>query len=342
MTKWSKRERLQAILSNEIADRPPISAWQHFIDLEHNSEDLSKATIQFQQEYDWDFVKINPRATHFAEAWGNTYDFNDYEGVVPRVSSFIIKNSSDIKKITELRSDEYVFNEQLKVIQSVRNKLDSEIPILQTLFSPLAILEYLCGYRTLASNREVNRLESPLPELLTKNSQGVHQALKNISYTLANYVKEAINVGVDGFFYAVLGLRRDGYLTEEEYKDFAEPYDHIVLEAAKESFLLLHTCGPNANPEKFKNYPIQAIHWADRAEGNPSLKSDLSWLGNKVAMGGVDESLFANGNPTDILEQIKEGINTMKNKPFILTPGCGLPINTKKHNLVTFRDAFKS
>lgn len=342
MTSWNKKERLQAVLSGEMADRPPIAAWQHFISREENAADLAAATTEFQQKYDWDFIKINPRAPHFAEAWGNTYDYRNYEGVVPKVSSFLINKAEDINKVIELKGDVGPFNEQLEVIKSVRNTFNNETPLLQTLFSPLAILEYLCGYRTLASNREVRRSGSPLPELLTKDSQGVHQALKNIAYTLADYVKMAMDVGVDGFFYAVLGLRRDGYLTDEEYKTYAEPYDQIVLEAAQHAHLLLHTCGPNANPEKFKEYPIHAIHWADRAAGNPSLKSDLSWLKNKAAMGGVDESIFAKGEPEQILDQVKEATNTMKNRPFILTPGCGLPLHTKEKNLVSFRDFLKS
>ncbi len=59
-------------------------------------------------------------------------------------------------------------------------------------------------------------------------------------------------------------------------------------------------------------------------------------------MGGVDESIFAKGEPEQILDQVKEATNTMKNRPFILTPGCGLPLHTKEKNLVAFRDFLKS
>lgn len=84
MSVWSKQERFQAILSGELADRPIISGWRHFIDKEQNAEDLASSTISFTDKYNWDWVKINPRATYLAEAWGNQYDFADYQTVFPR------------------------------------------------------------------------------------------------------------------------------------------------------------------------------------------------------------------------------------------------------------------
>lgn len=84
MSVWSKQERFQAILSGELADRPIVSGWRHFIDKEQNAEDLASSTISFTDKYNWDWVKINPRATYLAEAWGNEYNFADYRTVFPR------------------------------------------------------------------------------------------------------------------------------------------------------------------------------------------------------------------------------------------------------------------
>ena len=32
---WSKKERLEAVLNGEKADRVPVSAWRHFLEDEH-------------------------------------------------------------------------------------------------------------------------------------------------------------------------------------------------------------------------------------------------------------------------------------------------------------------
>ena len=48
MTNWSKMDRMNAVLSGKIADRPPVSAWGHFVGQEENAKDLAEATIDFQ------------------------------------------------------------------------------------------------------------------------------------------------------------------------------------------------------------------------------------------------------------------------------------------------------
>jgi len=337
---WNKKDRFHAILSGELADRPLISAWRHFLDSEQDAEGLASATIKFQETYDWDFIKINPRATYFGEAWGNEYNYQDYAGVVANVSSYLIHDISDLDKVTYIKeSNTKSFKEQLKTIELIRAD-KKEVPIIQTLFSPLAVLEYLCGHRTLASNREVNRTESPLPKLFEKDPDKVHQALKNIAYSLSDYAKNAIESGADGFFYAVLGLARTGLLSSEEYETYGKPYDKIVLESIRNSYSILHTCGPSSNPDYFTDYPIQALHWADRTKGNPNIKPNDNWLNGKVPMGGVNELLFTElDNKREIFNQSQEILNKMKNTPFILAPGCGLPIGTKTENLNIFRDS---
>ncbi|MCQ6561289.1 uroporphyrinogen decarboxylase family protein [Paenibacillus mendelii] len=339
MTTWSNRQRFEAIFSGEPADRPLVSAWRHFIEREQDAAGLAGAATEFQHTFQWDFVKINPRTTYYAEAWGNEYDYNRYDGVVPAVSKFLIHEPADMDGIEELNASAAPFQEQLDVVRRVSQGVDKETPVLQTVFSPLAVLEYLGGHRTLASNRPAIRDASPLPRLLAGNPEGAHQALRRIAYTLADYVQELMCGGADGVFYAVLGLARDGYLTEEEYKTFGRPYDDIVLEALQGAPSLLHTCGPQAHPERFVHDSVKAIHWADRAEGNPSLADFAQTLRGKAVVGGVAEGLFSGENAEQVRTQAEEAIKAMKDHAFILAPGCGLPLNATPSTLQALRKA---
>lgn len=72
----NKHERVAAALAGHEIDRPPVGTWRHFVGREANACDLAAAMVEFQRTYDWDWVKVNPRATYFAEAWGNIYDFD--------------------------------------------------------------------------------------------------------------------------------------------------------------------------------------------------------------------------------------------------------------------------
>jgi uroporphyrinogen decarboxylase len=217
------------------------------------------------------------------------------------------------------------------------------VPIVQTLFSPLAVLEYLSGHRTLAAYRPAVRSATPLPGILAADPEDVHAALQAITVTLENYAKAALDAGADGIFYAVLGLARDGYLTESEYETFGRTYDLKLLNAIAPAPVILHTCGPEAHPERFADYPISALHWADLAQGNPGLGQGEEWLGERIAMGGVDERLFSEADSAErIAEQARAAMKQMRDRPFILSAGCGLPLNAKTEALKALRSAVES
>ena len=111
---WTKKERFEAVLNHELADRPPVSAWRHFTENEHSGADLFVETmLKWQNTYDWDYVKLQPRASYYEEAWGGQFDYNDYEGVLPKVVKGPIGGVADLEKITadyEESPDPYVEN----------------------------------------------------------------------------------------------------------------------------------------------------------------------------------------------------------------------------------------
>src|SRR6202521_517199 len=67
------RERVEAALAMSVADRPPVGAWGHTYREEWSPQDLAGVTIERARQFEWDFVKFQPRATCFAEAFGSVY-----------------------------------------------------------------------------------------------------------------------------------------------------------------------------------------------------------------------------------------------------------------------------
>jgi uroporphyrinogen decarboxylase len=65
----SKRDRVEAALDGRKLDRIPVSAWEHLIPEEADDATFAKAQVAFFREFDWDWLKINNRATLFTEAW---------------------------------------------------------------------------------------------------------------------------------------------------------------------------------------------------------------------------------------------------------------------------------
>lgn len=323
MSEWSKKDRFNAILSGEQADRPIVSGWRHFIDKEQNAEDLAETTISFTQKYDWDWVKINPRATYLAETWGNVYDFQDYQTVFPRQRTTVIRTAANLWDL-EVKKAAYSapLFEQLESVRKIRQGLP-DTPLIQTVFSPLTVLLFIVG-RSAYVNNTVFGIENPvtLESLFSEHRAAAHHALHVISLTLADYVQELKQAGSDGLFYAVTGTAHPGLFHEAMFNEFSRPYDSIVLEAASDGKNVLHTCGAHAQPERFNDYRIDGISWDTKAEGNPGL--DAAVTATKV--GGVDHGLFAVNDILQIQTQAKEALSLMKDQPFILSPNCAIPL----------------
>ena len=51
---WTKKERFEAVLNHELADRPPVSAWRHFTENEHSGADLFVETMLPEKLFSWD------------------------------------------------------------------------------------------------------------------------------------------------------------------------------------------------------------------------------------------------------------------------------------------------
>lgn len=336
---WTKHERMKAVLSGEIADRPPVTAYRHFPGMELEGSKLAEAMVGFQRKYDWDWMKVNPAAVYYYEVWGNEYDYNNYESNVPHRNSYAIHGIEDMEKITIKPGNAEPFARQLEAVRLIRAAVGSELPVFHSIFSPAAILLNLCGDRSPGRYRESARDGILLLDYFHNHREETHRALRNITETMYDYTKRSIQAGADGIFFACMGLAREGYLTLEEWEEFVKPYDKALLEALNGKPAILHTCGIYGNPERFVDYGVQAIHWAESAPGNPPIAGSQSWLGKIAAMGGVDERLFGTGAEKKISIMAEASVKQNRNRPFLLAPECTVDMTTSDAELNALREA---
>src|SRR5688572_19298486 len=69
-------ERVRRAIAGQPLDRPPISFWAHNFAQENSAAHLAAETVRVYKKYGWDLIKIQSRASSFAEMWGNRYDFS--------------------------------------------------------------------------------------------------------------------------------------------------------------------------------------------------------------------------------------------------------------------------
>ncbi len=340
MAQISKRERVEAALKGEAVDRVPVSAWRHFLTDEGRPDTLAQVSLRHFRDFDWDWLKINPRATYYAEAWGNRYDFNDYDSVIPRLIEGPINTPADLEKIQPIHPTAGVFAEHLDLTRQVRAGI-GDAPVLQTVFSPLTVLSFLVARPKFNKIEEFGRAQyDGVRQYLRENPAGAHEALKNIATTLGHYAAAAVDSGASGIFFAIVKLAREGILTEPEFVEFGKPYDLQVLQAVQDaSFNMMHICGPYAYFSDVTDYPVHALNWATVGQHNPTIAEARSQT--KLALvGGVDElGAMQTGTPEQVIAESLEAIRATGGRHFLLTPGCGTNEDVPDANLHALRNA---
>jgi len=128
----TRRQRLEATLTGDVVDRPAVSMWQHFYDLEQTVDGLVQAMLDFQHRFDWDFMKVNPRACYHVQDWGNRYDFSPAPQAGPDLVDHRVKGPDDWAGLPVLNPSEGVLGEHIQALGMIRQQLDPDVPMIMT------------------------------------------------------------------------------------------------------------------------------------------------------------------------------------------------------------------
>jgi uroporphyrinogen decarboxylase len=330
MDKLSHHERLLTILAGDRPDRYAASFWRHFYHMENNADGTAEAMLSFQREFDWDFMKINPRADYHIEDWGFEQIWSKGEFEKHKKTRYPIARLEDWQKIKPLPPTAPVLAEHLKVVSLIRKRSDKELPILMTVFSPLAI-----------AGRMVEKNEM-LAEHLRTEPDIVESALKAITETFVRYVAELRNAGADGIFFATTQWASREFVSWDKYQRFGLPYDLKVIRAADvDAINVLHVCHSSNLLKEMaaQPYPAALINWNSFDPTNLPLDRAYAEIPDKRFVGGVDhDGWLLRSTPDEIgylIDQIKAN-----NSPdrLIIGPGCSIAPEVSKENLHAVRN----
>ncbi len=328
-TAISKTDRVLAALRGGPVDRVPVSAWWHDFSREWSPEGLAAATLEAYRKYDWDFIKVNPRATYYAEDWGAR--FRPAGERQPELLEPAVKSPEDLSRIRPLDPAQGAYGEQLAALAIVVRDVAGQAPVIQTVFSPLAAMSRISG-----STRYVQRLMAEHPEPLL-------EALDAVAGTLAAYARACLDVGAAGVFFATVEWGSAAAIPADGYERFARPFDLRVLEAVRHApFNVLHVCRDNNRLLRLLDYPVAAFHWDVTGVGNPSF-ADVAARTDRALMGGVSHtSTIASGSPDDVAAEARRAIDETGGQRFLLAPGCSVEPQTPEANLRALAEAARS
>ena len=319
-----KRERVAAAIQKSKTDRPPIALWRHFPGDDLDSEKFARRVVEFQEKYDFDFVKVTPAASFIAEIYGGALqDAGNREGTRVHTRR-VINDWRDWSKIRPIAMDHPVFQREHDAVQRIRAALGKDVPIMQTLFSPLSCARTLAGDRLMQDMRE--------------HPGEFQHALHALGTTMERFAFNAINAGADCLFLASQVASRD-VLTPEESRAFGQMYNLTLINELRGhvDFIMLHIHGENIYYEHLFKYPVQIINWHDR-KTQPTLREGKALFDGAVA-GGIDEWGVLQTTPDAITAQIQDAIAQTDGTGLIVAAGCVIPIDTPPQNIQAARAA---
>lgn len=320
----TKRDRLAAAIRGEETDRPLVALWRHFPVDDQDPEQLALSAAAFQSQYDWDFIKLTPASSYGVEGWGCQIAYRGHPEGTSEYVARPISGPQDWVRLEALDPHGGAMGAQLQAIRRTRELVGPDIPIIETVFSPITLAKNLIG-----GGLELVHLRQHRREL--------QYALDVIAETSARFVRAALDAGADGIFYAMQRAAAD-MLNEAEYREVCRPLDLQVLEAAQgASLVLLHLHGMHTYFDLVADYPAHALNWHDRDTG-PSLAEGARRFPGLV-VGGVSQRDIVEGSPASVRALARATIDELNGRRLCISTGCVMPTVAPWGNIRALRAA---
>ena len=332
------RERMQACIKNDPAlDHPPVALWRHFPVDDQSPETLAAATLDFQHHYDFDLVKVTPASSFSIKDWGAEDAWEGSTEGTRRYTSHPIQKPQDWERLPVLDPVKAPhLSGQISCLRQIRAGLGPEIPLLQTIFSPLAQAKNLAGGEALIVH-------------LRQYPQAVMKGLQSIAETTRRFVEASMATGIDGIFYAVQHAQA-GLLTLEEYKTFGLPFDLKTAGPAAGLWCnLLHLHGLQIYFELVPHFAplFPIVNWHDRetypslaeAQASEVLKDSEVSL---VFCGGISQHTIVYAEAADVRSEAADAIRQTAGRRLLLGTGCVVPVIAPHGNILAARQSVEA
>jgi uroporphyrinogen decarboxylase len=308
----NKIERVSAVLQGKQPDRLPVSLWHHFGPDAVSGATAVEAHFRHVETYDVDFLKV----------------MCDGRYPLPHRPDGVIQDVADLDRLAPLKGDEDMFGKHLEVLRALSRRFRGELWMTTTLFNSWSTLRRLMApdsdvHGPPSRGRIADQRDAKMASFLAEVPEVFAKALRAITETLRSFARNCLAAGADGIYLAV----RDDWVDTQE--NGPGIYDRLVREgdlknlsaAAEGSLNIVHVCGTPLDFARFGDYPVHAVHWADRI-GGPRIAEVASWLQPAIC-GGIDNlGTLVTGTPDEVEHEAVDAVEQAGGRSMILAPGC--------------------
>jgi uroporphyrinogen decarboxylase len=320
---------MTACLEGQLLDRPPVALWRHWPVDDQSPKTLAAATLNFQQTFDFDLVKVTPASSFCIRDWGVEDEWmGDSEGT-RRYTKRVISKPDDWFHLEVLNPHSGHLARQLECLRILRRELGPDVPILQTIFNPLSQAKNLVGGEQLVVH-------------LRQDPEAVLKGLEIVAESTRRFVEAAIETGIDGIFYAIQHAQV-GLLTPDEYAAFGLALDKKVLHPTPELWCnILHLHGQNIYFDLIPDYNSLfanhlIVNWHDRE--TPPTFSEAQGIFGGVVCGGLSRDTLVLGTQARVREEAQNAVAQTGGKRLLLSTGCVVPITAPYGNIRAARES---
>jgi len=291
------RERIEATIAKTEADRPAIALWRHFPVDDQDPTSLAHSVVDLQRSFDFDLVKITPASSFCIKDWGAE---DEWRGAVEVAA-------------------------QLECMRLIVDELGADVPVIQTVFSPLSQAKNLVGKDNLSVH-------------VRKYPGELKAGLQTIADSIQRFLEASQATGIDGIFYAVQHAQY-GLYSEQEYGQFGTVFDQQALEPIHQYKInMLHLHGQEVMFDRFLDYPFGIINWHDR-ESPPSLADAQQKFSGALCGGLRRQETMVLGTPEQVKAEAQDAIQQTSGRGLILGTGCVMPTIVPRGNVLAARQS---
>ncbi len=286
-----KIDRLDTVLQGDEPDRPPVSLWYHFGLQHRGGRAIARASLEFFEHYDFDFLKV----------------MNDYFYPVPEGLD-TVRGPDDLRRFQRFGPADTVWREQFKALELIHAALKNRAYFLDTVFDPWQSLR-----RGLAGEQ--------MERLMARHPEALCDALEVVTANLIAYCHESFARGTAGIFLSIAA--GEEILTRKAFLTFVKPYTLKLLEAiaGQGPMTTAHIHGDRLFFEDVLDLPVPVYSWWDRGPHGPSLQKARE-LTDACLMGGIDQTVVARRSRDFLRGHVAEGIMAGGPRRFLLANGC--------------------
>jgi uroporphyrinogen decarboxylase len=301
----NKRESVLSLLDNSKKQGYiPAAFFLHFDELHQTGQAAVDKHLEFFRYTGMDFVKIQ------------------YENKFPIRPD--IKRPEDWGRMPLYKRDFY--EAPLNIVDGLVKKVKKEAAVIMTLYSPFMCAGHATG--------------GQITEHIKQNPEKVKKGMEIITESLMIFVKECIQLGIDGFYHSTQGGESFRFKDPSLFKECIKPYDLALMEEINRSsiFNILHICdyhGGYSDLTPFLDYPGHVVNCSLELGNGKLTGKEVSKMFGRPFMGGIErKGTIVSGNEKEIKGVVEEVLEAAPGK-FILGADCTVPSEIDWDNLRT-------